>query len=302
MAPTLRQATRDDIPAMHRVRLAVRENVLTSTITAADYVDALEVSGRGWVVEADGEIAGFAMGNAVTGNIWAVFVDPAHERRGHGRRLHDAMVEWLFARGLTRLWLSTDPATRARGFYEAAGWQFQRMLDNGEAMYALAPPHVRSIPAIPPHVAPFWSAFAATRDHDPTPRFLEAFHFSDNQPVADELAALVLAGTKRATAALWWVIEAGLANLPRPGNLSVVTDWSGAPRCVMETTRVDIVPFDDVPAEFARVEGEGDQSLAGWRGSHWALFARECRALGRAPDPRMPVICERFDVVFPKSG
>jgi uncharacterized protein YhfF len=173
------------------------------------------------------------------------------------------------------------------------------MLENGEARYERQPQFVRSISAIPPHVATFWNAFAATRAADPTPRFLEAFNFSDNQQDADALGALVLAGTKRATASLWWVIEAGLANLPRPGNLSVVTDWSGAPLCVIETTRVDIVPFDEVSAEFAEVEGEGDKSLADWRAAHWKFFGRECAALERAPDLRMPVTCERFEVVFP---
>jgi GNAT superfamily N-acetyltransferase len=86
---TLRQARRADIPAMHRVRLAVRENRLTANITQEDYVPAIEHTGRGWVVEVDGAVVGFAVGNAATGNIWALFVDPAHEGQGHGRRLHE---------------------------------------------------------------------------------------------------------------------------------------------------------------------------------------------------------------------
>lgn len=147
MAARLRQAERADIPAMHRVRLAVRENRLLSCVTEADYLPAMEVTGRGWVVEQDGAVLGFAIGNAQAGNIWALFVDPAHERCGHGRRLHDAMVAWLFARGLARLWLSTDPATRAEGFYRAAGWQFRRVLPDGEALYELERPAAAGIAA-----------------------------------------------------------------------------------------------------------------------------------------------------------
>lgn len=110
---------------MHRVRMAVRENRLADPgrITEADYVDAIELTGRGWVIEEDGGIVAFAVGNAETGNIWALFVDPAHEGRGHGRRLHDAMVEWLGSRGLRRLWLTTTPGTRAAAFYRAKGWR-----------------------------------------------------------------------------------------------------------------------------------------------------------------------------------
>ena len=40
---TVRQARRDDVPALHRVRMAVRENRLTSTaLTEDDYIRALE--------------------------------------------------------------------------------------------------------------------------------------------------------------------------------------------------------------------------------------------------------------------
>lgn len=129
----LRQAQRADIAAMHRVRLAVRENRLTSTaLGEADYVAEIEASGRGWVIQAQREIVAFAVGNASTQNIWALFVAPGHEGQGHGRRLHDTMVEWLFAQGIERLWLSTGPGTRAQRFYGAAGWSFRRVLPSGE--------------------------------------------------------------------------------------------------------------------------------------------------------------------------
>jgi uncharacterized protein YhfF len=151
--------------------------------------------------------------------------------------------------------------------------------------------------SVPARHLPFWNAFAATRSSDPTPRFLESFHFDDNEPTANELAALVLAGRKRATAALLWTHEALGKPVPREGDLSIVTDFSGRPLCVIETRRVDIVPFDEVDAAFAAVEGEGDGSLAYWRSVHEAFFGRECRRIGREPDPRMPVVCERFEVV-----
>jgi GNAT superfamily N-acetyltransferase len=74
--------------------------------------------GRGWVVEIQGGIVGFAIANATDGNVWALFVHPDHERRGYGRRLHDVMVSWLWEQGALKLWLTTDPGTRAQGFYE----------------------------------------------------------------------------------------------------------------------------------------------------------------------------------------
>jgi|SRR5688572_16022901 len=140
----LRQAFSGDIAAMHRVRLSVRENRLASAITAQDYAHAIEATGRGWVVEEDGEVVAFAVGNAQTGNIWALFVDPDHERRGYGRALHDAMVAWLFSRGLRRLWLGTQPGTRAQRFYAIAGWTETGTLANGEIGFELATFDARS--------------------------------------------------------------------------------------------------------------------------------------------------------------
>lgn len=132
----LRPAARADVPSMQRVRGAVRENRLISrVITDADVVDAIEHSGRGWVVEVDSRVVAFAVGNAETGNVWALFVQPEHEGRGYGRRLHDTMVEWLWSLGLSRLWLTTEPGTRAERFYLSAGWLRRSVLPSGEILF-----------------------------------------------------------------------------------------------------------------------------------------------------------------------
>ena len=70
-----------------------------ASVTAEDYRRKLTEDGRGWVYELDGRIVGFAVADLTRSNIWALFVDPHYERRGIGRSLHDAMLEWLFASG-----------------------------------------------------------------------------------------------------------------------------------------------------------------------------------------------------------
>lgn len=147
----LRAARREDIPAMHRIRLLVRENRLrSSVVTEADYASLIEDHGRGWVAEEHGQIVGFAIGNVINGNIWALFVDPDHEGSGHGRRLHQALVSWLWSQGLERLWLTTDPQTRAQRFYEAAGWQRTGTGAGGELLFELRRPQ----PGAPADVSP----------------------------------------------------------------------------------------------------------------------------------------------------
>jgi uncharacterized protein YhfF len=154
---------------------------------------------------------------------------------------------------------------------------------------------------IPPSIQAFWSAFASTLGQDPSDRFYEAFHFDDNAPDADELAALVLAGRKRATAALAWAYEAKGKPIPKPGDLSVATLFSGRPVCVIETLGIQIVPFSKVDADFAATEGEGDGSLSYWQRVHRAFFGRECQRLGREFSLDAPVVCERFAVVYQSS-
>lgn len=141
MAVLLRQALRNDVAAIQRVRHAVRENILTSSvITDAEVVEHLEVLGRGWVVEVDGEVRGFAIGKTRNGNIWALFVEEGHECCGHGRRLHDTMLAWLWSQGLQRLWLTTGPGTRAERFYRAAGWHDMGPTAHGEMRFEIARP------------------------------------------------------------------------------------------------------------------------------------------------------------------
>jgi GNAT superfamily N-acetyltransferase len=138
----LRQAVAADVPGMHRVRMSVRENRLVSTvITEEDTRKAIEESGRGWVVEIDGQIVGFAIVNITNSNIWSLFVDPAYECRGYGRLMHDEMLEWSWSQGLKHLWLSTEPGTRAQRFYEKAGWKNVGPTEKGEVRFEKLSPN-----------------------------------------------------------------------------------------------------------------------------------------------------------------
>jgi len=110
MSALLRQAVRSDLSDLFRVRGAVSENRLaTLSIPEDQVIEALETTGRGWVIELDGVIVAFAIGNALTGSIWALYVDPPHRGRGYGRRLYDTVVEWLWTQGHDRVWLNAQP-------------------------------------------------------------------------------------------------------------------------------------------------------------------------------------------------
>jgi uncharacterized protein YhfF len=151
---------------------------------------------------------------------------------------------------------------------------------------------------LPAHLEAFWSEFIlATPSADGT-CFYEAFFFGDGEAMANELAELVLRGTKCATASSLWSYEMEKRAPPQPSDLSVVTDFSGQPLCVIETQSIEIVPFKEVTEAFAAAEGEGDGTLTFWREAHQEFFARDCIRMGRQFTEEMPVVCERFTVVY----
>lgn len=143
----------------------------------------------------------------------------------------------------------------------------------------------------------FWRAAREACPELPTDR-PEAWAFGATPAHADELLALVLDGIKVGTASSLWDYEATGDPLPVEGELSIILDGVGAPRAVIETTALVTVPFDEVDEEHAFAEGEGDRTLAHWRTVHeryWRAHSENPR--GFALD--MPVLCERFRLVYP---
>lgn len=133
-----RQALSGDIPAMSCIRLAVTENTLSdpARITPAMYEDYLHVRGRGWVAKVQGEVVAFAFADRDLGEIWALFVSPAHEGKGHGRHLLSIAVEWLNRMGRTTVLLRTAAGTRADRFYAKQGWK-RAVVSSSEVAYRI---------------------------------------------------------------------------------------------------------------------------------------------------------------------
>jgi hypothetical protein len=225
-----------------------------------------------------------------------VIVDREYQRAGLGDALYDDLLVFARQHGVARLVCEIDIEPRnapsdsfhtRRGFVEIGTQQ----LGDGKRV------SLRELPV--GSVEAMWAALTEVRpDLVDEQTVYAAWHFCDNQSDADALVELVLAGRKRATAGLLWSYEAEDEPLPRVGDLSVVTDWSGRARCVIRTTSVDIVPFQSVTPEFAAIEGEGDGSLEYWRTAHQAAFERELAKAGSALVPEAPVVCECFEVVF----
>lgn len=124
----------------------------------------------------------------------------------------------------------------------------------------------------------------------------EAWVFGDDP---DKLAELVLAGIKTGTASAYPLYELEGEPLPKEGEYSVILDSQDNAVCIIKTTMVYIVPFEEVSESQACKEGEGDRSLAYWRKVHEEFFTEEMRAAGLTFDEKMKVVCEEFIRVYP---
>ncbi|MEZ8102336.1 ASCH domain-containing protein [Vibrio bivalvicida] len=142
--------------------------------------------------------------------------------------------------------------------------------------------------ALPSNVAKQYTSFSAD-------------YFCADEYNANLCADLVLRGEKKATCSMeyWYSHEGEL--MPQVGHLQVVTNWQGEPACIIEITSVSICPYNQVTAEFAASEGEGDKSLRWWRDAHWKFFSLECEELGVEPSEDMLLVLERFNVVYRES-
>ena len=119
-----------------------------------------------------------------------------------------------------------------------------------------------------------------------------------NSPqMADELGALIAQGVKTATCSALWEWEAEGNPIPEEGYITIVLNGRSEPLGIVETIEISLRKYNEVDADFAREEGEGDLSLECWRAAHKRFFARILAKIGKEFSEDMPLICERFHLI-----
>ena len=121
----------------------------------------------------------------------------------------------------------------------------------------------------------------------------DAWGFGD-----DELTELVRSGKKTATSSAFVLYELEDEDLPEVGETSILLDDNEEAVCIIRTTKVYTTPFNEVTAEHASKEGEGDLSLDYWRQVHEDFFTEELEEAGQQFTEDMLVVCEEFEVIF----
>ena len=123
---------------------------------------------------------------------------------------------------------------------------------------------------------------------------VDAWAFGSNKEDADKLAKLVDKGIKTATTSEY---VSGDEDMPKVGDWNIILDGQGKPVCVVQDKVVEIIPYNQISAEHAYHEGEGDRSYQYWRKVHDQFFEEEFKANGQKFYPQAPMVCEIFEKV-----
>ena len=116
---------------------------------------------------------------------------------------------------------------------------------------------------------------------------------------ADLLADLVLKGEKTATASAYDIYAVDNDPLPQEGTFDIILDSQNQAICIVEIIKVSVQPFNQVSAQHAFKEGEGDKSLAYWRQVHEDFFKDCLGEAGLTFTPDSKVVLEEFRKVYP---
>ena len=124
--------------------------------------------------------------------------------------------------------------------------------------------------------------------------YYESWAFGGNP---DKLADLVVRGIKTATCSAYAFYEEEDERIPEVGDYSVILDSKDNAVCIIKTIKVYICPFDEVTADHAYKEGEGDRSLEYWRKVHEEFFIEDLKSINKEFDEKMKVVCEEFELI-----
>lgn len=133
-------------------------------------------------------------------------------------------------------------------------------------------------------IAHYWKNFQENNPKYNNHNKPVSFYFCDNKKDADECAELVVKKIKQASSPSVWWFEKNNEELPKIGDLAIVTNWNGEPKAIIKTVKVEIVQFKNITNEYAYIEGEGDRSLEYWRKVHLDYYKNEMKDFGEYPN------------------
>lgn len=143
----------------------------------------------------------------------------------------------------------------------------------------------------------YWNKFLSETGRSPDDKCAGDIGFEAKGFVGDELLTLVLAGKKTALFSSYSTFAIDNEPLPVSGELYLVLDRAGQPQCVIEFENIQILPYNEVTWEMAKLEGE-DENLDAWKERQQEYLEEEGNILGFDFSPDIKLVFQEFKVVY----
>ena len=143
----------------------------------------------------------------------------------------------------------------------------------------------------------YWHTFLERTGRDSDTVCSGDLNFESKGMSNDSQIAMIAAGKKTAIFSSFPSFSIDGEPLPVSGELYLVLDRAGNPRCVIELDSVNIVPFNEVTWEMAQQEGE-DENLEGWREKYREYLEDEGAVVGFDFSPDIRLVFQTFHVVY----
>ena len=143
----------------------------------------------------------------------------------------------------------------------------------------------------------YWNKFIKETGRSPEDRCAGDLDFEAKGFACDQLVSLVLTEKKTAFFTSWATYAIDREPLPLSGELYVVLDRSGNPRCVIELESVNVIPFNEVTWAMAQKEGE-DENLEQWREKKREYLEDEGHIVGFEFTPDIKLVFQTFKVIY----
>ncbi|AVN60338.1 RNA-binding protein [Mesoplasma entomophilum] len=143
----------------------------------------------------------------------------------------------------------------------------------------------------------YWEKFKLDTNADQDLNYKEDFCFGYDERTYKELLKLVLEGKKKATSSALFQYEKDNEEEPRVGDYAIVTDSLRNPKCIIKTTNVRYIKFNEMNYDICKLEGE-DENLESWKEEHRTFFTSVFKRYNLNFTEDMDILFEEFEVVY----
>jgi len=129
-----------------------------------------------------------------------------------------------------------------------------------------------------------WNNFTDSNPEFKKDKLPDSNPFHNNEYDANRLADLIVNGKKKASSNLYFWYQEANADLSKIGTKTIVTDFKGKAKAIIEIKKVDTIPFNQIHKEYAALDmGTDIEPLKKWKKAHWNFFESALKQSDRKP-------------------